>query len=82
MIFGGIMVSAGNSYADSLYAGSGNRTDDTTENSRDSLYAGAGNRSLYAGAGDRSDDTTVSETSNNETTIQTLFSDIIVTIFG
>ncbi len=88
IIAGGIVVFAGNGYA-SLYAGAGNRTDDTTESSRDSGYIGAGNRtdnittessrSLYAGAGNRSEDAAVLE---NETDIETLISEVITMIWG
>ena len=81
MLFGAVTMFAGNGYA-SLYAGAGTRTDNTTESSGDSGYAGAGNRSLYAGAGDRSDDTSASQTNTNETTVETVFSNIITAFFG
>ncbi len=48
----------------------------------DSGYIGAGNRSGFAGAGNRSDDTSTSQTNTNETTVETVISDIITAIFG
>lgn len=80
LLSGGIIMSAGDVYASSGYFGAGNRTDNT-ESSR-SGYLGAGDRSGYAGAGSRTDNTTIAETNTDETTIGTIFSDLIIMIIG